>query len=175
MNPIMTDKRSKQRRVLYWAVDLDTNDVMSHPIIKEFLKSHPHLKPLQKIHSTLLFVGKGSSAPVTTPVDELAKKLAGVSISENPEDKYVKLDGKSCTLTVSGYGHSDKAIALNVTNITLCDGDRCPSNAVRQHVTVALAQGTKAMDSVKTLLGEGTVEKFEEPLILKGTIKGFYF
>lgn len=176
--------QKKSRPVVYWAVDLKLDDVMSHPQIKEHLETHPELKPLQKIHSTLLFIGKRKPAPVVESsrdltTEDLATQVESLTITvpkEQDENTYIEMDGKECTVMVSGFGHSDKALALQVESIKLSEsGIIVPSNAVKQHVTVALAQGTAAKDSVKTLQGEGSIVHFKSTLVLTGYVRGFHF
>ena len=159
------EQEQKQRSkkvlpVLYWGVDLNLTDVMEHSEIKSFLAKHPTLVPLKKIHSTLLFVGK-------TPLDpETSQK-------ETPET-YKMIDGQNCITTVTGFGYNDQAMALDVVSIKFKEtSEDLPSNAVHQHITVALAPKAKAVDSVKTF--NENVVKLSEPLVLSGRVKGFLF
>lgn len=150
--------------VLYWAIDIDVKKVMENEQIKNFIGNHKELIPLEKIHSTLLFVGR-------------KKKNCENSINlENPEDIYIKNNDREVIMTVKQFGYSPNAFALDVESIMFVDDkNNCPSNAIRQHVTMALSNGTKAVDSVKTLLGEGTIEMLETPLVLYGKIKGYNY
>jgi len=158
--------------VLYWAIELSMEEVMKNPQIKDFIESHKDLKPLEKIHSTLLFVGrkkKAKPADIETILNEL-------EIKEDPEVPYINSDQRDCVLEIKQFGYSSNAMALDVYSIQFTDDSSdCPSNAVRQHVTMALANGTKAVDSVKTLLGEGTIEVLETPLVLYGKVKGYNY
>ena len=158
--------------VLYWAIELSLEEVMKNSQIKDFIESHKELKPLEKIHSTLLFVGrKKKSKPA-----EIDSILGELEIKEDPEEPYIKSNHRDCILTVKQFGHSSNAMALDIESIIFSDDStECPSNAVRQHVTMALSNGTKAVDSVKTLLGEGTIEVLNTPLVLYGKVKGYNY
>jgi len=171
----MTEQK-KERPVLYWGINLKLDDVMSNSDVKTFLESHTELKPLQRIHSTLLFVGRKKKDEVDA-LTEQVEKLTIVQIPKEKDEKtYSELTGRECEIMISGYGYNDSSLALDVESIVLIDTkEKVPSNAVHQHITLALKEGAKAMDSVKALLGEGHTFKFAEPMKLKGEIKGFYF
>ena len=144
-----TKKKKKPRKTLFWGINLDTNLVMNHPPIKDFLDNHSELIPLKSIHSTLLYVGR----------------------KENEDEKiFEEHQGKICQLEISGYGYSENALALKVNNITFGDDEKVPSFAETQHITIALSERTKAIDSVKTLQGEGEVIEFEQSFIIEGRL-----
>jgi len=155
---------------LYWAIELSPEEVMDNQQIEKFITSHPELKPLEKIHSTLLFVGRKKQVkPIE--IEYLMDKL---NIKEDPQEPYIKNKHRECILTINQFGYSSNAMALDVDSIIFSDDStKCPSNAVRQHVTMALANGIKAVDSVKTLLGEGTIEVLETPLVLYGKVTAY--
>jgi len=153
----LSAKQLKKNMTAYWGVAL-SNDVFENELIKSFLEEHKELVPLKKIHSTLLYVGK----------------------KENPlEETYKDLEGIECTLIIPGYGYSENAMAFKVDGVTYIGADNMTVNvqsfAVQQHVTMALKAGTKAVDSVKTLLGEGTFVEFPETLKIAGHIKRYLF
>ena len=176
------EPKKKTPQVIYWAIELSLEEVMKNTQIKDFIESHKELIPLEKIHSTLLFVGRKKKvkvdADISSSVDKIESVMAELKIQEKPEDPeepYIKSNHRECVLIVKQFGHSANALALDVDSIQFTDdSSKCPSNAVRQHVTMALANGTKAMDSVKTLIGEGTIEVLDTPLILYGKVKGYY-
>jgi hypothetical protein len=167
-----------QRSVVYWAVALDLKKILENNDIKKFLDEHQDLIMLKEVHSTLLFVGrkkKTANTTNTTNLTDLVADLGNLQVS-NTQEPYMKLDGKECQLVVKQFGYSANAMALEVKEIKMCEDDTsCPTNAVKQHVTMALSNGTKAVDSVKTLLGEGTIHTLTTPLLLTGTIKGFFY
>jgi hypothetical protein len=139
---------------LYWGVELDPIVILEHPTIKASLTSHAELIPLVKMHSTLLYVG--------------GKR-------DNPNEESIKMyEGKMCTLTIDAMGSSLNAVALRVADIKFDEiPDKVPTFAICQHVTVALSKGTKAVNSVKTLQGDGDVTIFAKIMELKGVIKRY--
>lgn len=158
--------------VLYWAIELSVEDVMKNLQIKDFITTHNELNPLDKIHSTLLFVGRKKKVKQ----EEIESVMEQLKIKEDPEDQYIKFNKRDCILTIKQFGYSSNAMALDVDSITFIDDNsKCPSNAIKQHVTMALSNGTKAVDSVKTLLGEGTIEILNTPLKLYGKVKGYNY
>ncbi len=155
--------------VLYWAIELSLDEVMQNQQIKDFIISHNNLIPLEKIHSTLLFVGRKKKSK------ELETDLVNLSLND-AEEPYIKNNQRDCVLTIKQFGFSSKAMALDVESIVFKDDStECPTNAIRQHVTMALSKDTKAVDSVKTLLGEGTIEILNEPLKLYGKVRGYNY
>jgi hypothetical protein len=158
--------------VLYWAIKLSMEDVMKNSQIKDFITTHNELTPLDKIHSTLLFVGRKKKVKQ----EEIESIMDGLKIKEDPEEPYIKSNQKDCILIVKQFGYSSNAMALDVDSIAFTDDNsKCPSNAMKQHVTLALSNGTNAVDSVKTLLGEGTIVILETPLKLYGKVKGYNY
>jgi|SRR5579872_459267 len=140
---------------LYWGIELDPAVILEHPTVKSTLASHPEVIPLTKMHSTLLYVGGERN---------------------NPNEESLKpYENKLCTLTIDAVGSSLKAVALRVTDIHFQEEtpDKVPTYAVLQHITVALSSDTKAVNSVKTLQGEGDIVVFEEDMELKGVIKRY--
>jgi len=166
------NKFKNNKMVMYWAIELSLEEVIKNQQIKNFMASHPELVPLEKIHSTLLFVGRKKK--VTN--DNIENIMEELKIKEDPEEQYIKSERRECVLTVKQFGYSVNAMALDVDSIIFNDdSSKCPSNAIRQHVTMALANKTKAVDSVKTLLGEGTIEVLDVPLKLYGKVKGYNY
>jgi len=98
------------------------------------------------------------------------------------------LTEKECTVTVDAFGYSENAMALRVESVTCDNGDghsvAVPSfaNHNQLHVTMALKDGVKPVDSVITLLPSsvdadgnvGTVVPFTEKLVLKGKLKKIF-
>jgi hypothetical protein len=165
---------------LYWAIELSREEVMKNKQISDFLANHPELIPLDKIHSTLLFVGRTKKPKNEKNLSDLMSEKLKITddsdIPNNPEEPYIKINNLDCVLTINQFGFSENALALDVESILFQhDNSKCPSNAIKQHVTLALAKGVKAVDSVKTLLGEGTIEKLDVPLILYGKVKGYKY
>ena len=148
------DKPKKVKKTLFWGVSLKTEPVHSHKLVAECLASNPQLVPLKSIHSTLLYVGRKDNT--NEPVYE-AHVL------------------KKCQVVISGHGFSANALALKVDSITFMDdGVIVPSFAELQHVTLALYADTKAVDSVKTLQGEGSIVTYDEPFVLEGTLRRYF-
>jgi hypothetical protein len=154
----------KQKKTIYWGIEL-SNDLFDNSIIKEFLTDKgKNLIPLplsvkkKGIHSTLVFF----------------KKDCDSSFYDECESYYSKYDNKIANLIIPRFGYSENALALDVESIKY-DNEEIKSYAIKQHVTMALKEGIFAVDSVKTLLGEGTIIDFDIPLSINGTIKRFYF
>lgn len=84
---------------------------------------------------------------------------------------YVKHIDKECKMVITGHGISNKAMALKVKSIKFKNTDiDVKSFSAQQHITVALSKDTKAVDSIKTLLGEGIVTIYPEPFIVYGKL-----
>ena len=139
---------------MYWGVKLSPESAFGNPTVIEQLANNPELIKLEKIHTTLLFVGK----------------------KENSDEEIVRpFEGKLCKLTIDAIGCSANACALRVKRITYDnDGEETdvPSpNGVgkTQHVTMALAKGHAAKDSVDSLVVETTIE-LDTPFELFGAV-----
>ncbi len=144
----------KPKKTLYWGIQLDVNAILEHDLIKNSLVEKSNLIPQKHMHSTMLYVGK-----------------------KDDERELVFNDHKEkmCNVIVTGHGLSDSALALQVEGIKFVDGeDAVPTFATTQHVTVALASGVKAVDSIKSF-DEGVVTKYDENLILSGKLKQYFF
>ena len=154
-NTDQTSPAKKERKTLFWGVRVNPEVVLNHSLIKETLEKNPQLVPLKKMHSTLLFVGR----------------------KENPDEEiYLPDISKECKMVISGHGWSPNALTLRVDCITFMENNSLvKSFALQQHITVALAEGTKAVDSVKTLMGDGEFLPYVEPLILEGKLLKYYF
>lgn len=154
----ITEKEKKKNLTAYWGVDLDMS-ILDKKEIKEFLELNPLLIKNKKIHCTLLYVGK---------------KEGNVD-----EEKFKDLEGKEVFVNITGFGHSENAMALQVDLVSYVNDSNeiivVPFFGVQKHITVALKEGVKAVDSVKTLLGEGTVINFDNEYIVKGSIKRYLF
>jgi hypothetical protein len=151
--------------------------------VKEILSNNSHLIPLKSIHSTLVYIGK--------------KK------SDRRDDKYRSFEGIECIVIIDRYGLSENALALGVQSINISSSTIgvqtisvsksvneyantslnnmhtkiVPTDAVCQHVTMALKSGINAKDSVQTLLDEKTVHYFDNDnkITLKGIVKRYLF
>ena len=150
--------KSKKDLTAYWGISLSIN-ILEHNEIKRILEENPQLIPLKNIHSTLLYVGKKE---------------------DDREKNYIMLEGVLCNLTITSIGVSEKAMALKVDKIVYTNDDNIEKELIsfpnqQQHITLALKQGIKPVDSVKTLLGEGTIIILTEPLIIQGYIKRYLF
>lgn len=141
--------KKKERKTLFWGVGLDTKKVKEYEPIKKFLEEHEELIPLRSVHTTLLYVGR---------------------VDNEDEELYIPFRYKKCVLTIGGYGYSEKAVALKVESIKFDDDSNVPTFAETQHITVALAKDIKAVESVKTLRGEGEMVEFDMVLELEGKI-----
>lgn len=150
--------KSKKDLTAYWGISLSTS-ILEHSEIKRILEENPQLIPLKNIHSTLLYVGKKE---------------------DDREKNYIMLESVLCNLTITSIGISEKAMALKVDKIVYTNDDNIEKELIsfpnqQQHITLALKQGIKPVDSVKTLLGEGTIIILTEPLIIQGYIKRYLF
>ena len=152
--PPVDATKKKERKTLFWGVHVDPQLVLGQALVKDSLEKNPQLIPLKKMHSTLLYVGRKDN---------------------DQEAVYMDLIDRECRLTVTSFGCSPNALALKVDSIVFVDnGDAVKSFNTIQHVTVALAEGTKAVDSIKSF-DEGTVEKLDKPLILEGKLTRYFF
>ena len=150
----------KPRPTLYWGIELDPNMIRLHEPVRQALELNPQLVPLQAMHTTLLYVGRKEGM--------------------TEEELFVPYLGKSCCVIINGHGVSDKALALQVDQMYFINEEHdekldVPTFATKQHVTVALAAGTKPVESVETLMGRGEVVTYTitEYLILEGKLRRF--
>ena len=134
---------------VYWGVEL-SNDLFEIPEIKHFLKNHKNLISLPKIHSTLIY-------------------------NNTSYDEYYSLyENKECTLIVPSYAYSYDALVLNVESVKY-NNKNINTHNIKQHITLALKKNISPVESIKTLLGQGTIVNFKFPLIIYGKIKKFNF
>lgn len=154
--------KKKERETMYWGVEINPENVLSLEPVKKTLADNAKLVPLKKMHSTLLFVGGD-------------KKITDQLRSD--EQVYMENVGRECIVTVSGHGWSEVAIALKVADIRFADnGTVVKTFAIQQHVTTALAEGTKAVDSVKTITDpNGNFVAYPEPVVLRGRLTRYFF
>ncbi len=144
----------KPKKTAYWGIQLDVNAILEHDVIKNSLVEKSNLIPQKHMHSTMLYVGKKD--------DE--RELLFTDHKE-----------KMCSVIVTGHGLSDSALALQVEGIKFSDSeDVVPTFATIQHVTVALASGIKAVDSIKSF-DEGVITQYDEKLVLSGKLKQYFF
>jgi hypothetical protein len=148
--------KGRKHLTAYWGVDLG-DQPFNHTQVKTHLSEKQHLVALNRVHSTLLYVGKKPDNP--------------------HENKYLTLEGKECEVVVSSYGCSDDAMALKVDRISYKNERdevvELPTHATIQHVTMALKKGIKPVDSFKCF--EQGMVSLAEPLIIKGTIKRYLY
>jgi 2'-5' RNA ligase len=141
----------------YWGIELDI-ELFNNPVILKELKERSHLVHNNKIHSTLLFVGK--------KVDDR-------------EDVFKQIEGKECYLTIDRYGITDDAMALGVKELKFVDDIlsdvKVPSYATVQHITMALNKD-------KNILAKDSIKSFEQAenvkvinIITKGIIKRYLY
>ena len=143
--------KSKKNKTLYWGIEINN---FNNEEINEFIKDKTHLILLKKIHSTLLFVGK----------------------KDNDDEKiFYEYEGQNCMMLISEFGYSNDALSIKVDSIVLSNSKNVPTFATQQHITFALRESVKAVDSVKTLLGEGTIIKLNNPVIIHGIVKRFLY
>lgn len=143
-------KQQKRNKTAYWGIELPT---IQNDILDVALKANTNLVPLTKIHSTLLYVGK----------------------KDNENEKlFVEHESKECVLTITSFGISEFALCLKVDSIVFTDNKtEVPTCATIQHVTYALSEGTKAMDSINAL--KVNIIKFDRPIEVTGTVKRFLY
>jgi len=150
-------KVNKKNLTAYWGIHVELNEVLQIEEIKTALTSKPNLKPLQKIHSTLLYVGK--------------KEGNANEVIFGP------LENKECELSVTSFGLSDNALCVKVTSVTYLNENNesqyMPSFATQQHITLALNNSVKAVDSIKAFT-EGNIIDIPE-YKLKGHVKRYLF
>lgn len=151
---IVNKKKKKERKIVYYAVSIE-NELFEK--FENVLKENDKLIKLEKIHSTLIFF-----------------KNHDPSLYEECKIYYSKFENMQVNIDIVGYGISENAFALDVSSIK-CEDEEIKSYAVKQHITMALKKEIKAFESVKTLLGEGTVVKLDEPLKITGFIKPYYW
>ena len=148
---------------LYWSIpqSFQVKDPTDLEAINSRIELYK-LKELSEKHSTLRFIGK----------------------KKNDIDlEYMKFEGKRVVVTVDGFGYDFdkiKAISLKVINIELIEDNgnkidfpRDLMHPVQQHITYALGEGTKAVDSVKTITEHsvnGGYYKFTETLVIEGIV-----
>ena len=157
VEPIST-KKSRKDLTSYWGIEIDPR-IFEHPQIQSHLNVTSELIKLERIHSTLLYVGKKDDNPY--------------------EIEYLPLEGKECTLTTNTFGSSTEAMALLVDQITYLNDQNeklpVPTHVTPQHVTLALKKGVKPVDSVKCLT-ENLLERLEpESVVIHGKIKRFLY
>lgn len=148
-----TDKPKKKQLTAYWGIEYNPEEILRLPQLREHIELHkvnPNHKLNTKFHTTLLYVGK--------KVDER-------------ENVFIPLEGRDICVTVTGFGISNNAIAVNVSDDSIMSN--IPSFNDKHHITIALANGTPAKDSVKTLCGEGTMINFDVPITIVGKIKRY--
>lgn len=149
-----SSKKKRKNLTAYWGIELDPN-IFEHHHINNHLTTKPELTKLDKIHSTLLYVGKKDDNP--------------------HESKYHPIEGKECHLTISKIGCSTDAMALLVDKITYCNEQQeemiVPTHATQQHVTMALKKGVKAVDSIKCF-EHGFID-LPETMVIHGKIKRY--
>ena len=153
--PTSQQKPRPPKKTLYWGIKLSIDQIVSYDPIKDALTLNSDLKQNKEMHTTLLFVGR----------------------KDNPdEEQYKDHVGKKCTVTIGGHGISSVALCLHVTGMVFTETNMpVPScQQVKQHVTVALKEGTKAVDSVKAL-DEGTYVEYTQPLQLDGVLYQYFF
>jgi 2'-5' RNA ligase len=158
--------QKKQRKTLYWCIELDAEIIKNHDLIKKSLEENSEeLTPLKQMHTTLLYVGRKD---------------------DERENVFEEHKQKLCNVTISGHGVSTDAIALKVSKLEFAPNnelnniinitDKVPTFAVVQHVTVALnnKKGVKAMDSIKAF-EEGVFIPYDNEFVVTGKIKQCFY
>lgn len=137
--------------IAFWAVEFSISD------FSKYTKINSNLIPLSTIHSTLLYI---------------------TSKNKNHSHIFEKLEAIKCKTTISGYCYSNDAIVMKVSNITYIN-DKNVHTIVpffpptkKQHITLALSEGTRAKDSIRCF-SNGTKIEFKTPLIVFGYIKRY--
>lgn len=151
----LTDYNKKVRKTIYWCVEFSDNElnkILKNESIAQQLKNNPQLITLNKMHTTLLYLGKKDN---------------------NSEKDYFDVIGKECNLEVDCYAVSENSLCLNVSCLQFNDNKlNVPTFAKRQHVTVALKQNVRAADSTLAF-EQGDTINFDTKLVLKGFIKRY--
>ena len=143
----------KKMMTLYWGIPVDTNIInnliSTNETIQNMIKEH-NLVIRQSFHVTLLFVGK--------------------KVNES-EQLFVPLTNTVCEIEIDAIGYSTDAIALRVSNIK-GDSD-VPFFGKQKHITIALKNGVLPVDSVNTLLGQGTILELPERITISGKVRKY--
>lgn len=120
-------------KIKYWGVFVNMSKIM-YLELNFFLQSKPELRRLNKIYSTLLFVGKKNDRSNELYYEQNRKRL--------------------CKLNISGFGWSDAAVVLKVSNITFLDtGLTVQSHNPVQRITIAVSKKLKKIDAIQILNG----------------------
>lgn len=153
-------KKTKKFMTAYWGIQLNSNNILDIPLVATLLRENSHMKKNEKFHITLLYVGKKEDVR---------------------ENIYIPIEHKNCQIVIDRIGFSKKAIAIGVKSIKFIEDDEytvsddVPTFAIQHHITVALSDGTKAVDSVKTLLGEGKIIRLNKNIAIRGRLTRFLF
>jgi hypothetical protein len=153
---LKTKKTIKKNLTAYWGISLN-KELFDHPHIRSHLEAKTHLIPLERIHTTLLYVGKKEG--------------------NLDEAKYIPLEGRECTVKMKAVGCSDDALAMKVEHISYINEQNMemdvPSHATTQHVTMALKKGIKPVESIKSF-DTGLVE-LPDTIVVTGKITRFLY
>ena len=151
-------QQKKPLKTVYWGIEVDIATILAHEPVAKSLTENPQLVPLKKMHTTLLFVGR----------------------KEDERDKlFLPYKDQMCQISVNAHGLSQDALALRVSKLEFVDdtikGDAVPAYPnIAQHVTVALKDGVKAVESVKSF-AEGVMVDYDSDLVLTGKLTQYFF
>jgi hypothetical protein len=152
---LKTERPMTKRSIVYWGIEINPNDILNIPEIAACLAANPALVPNKRMHTTLKWVGRKSNYD---------------------DSEFVPLVDKDCHLFISLYGVSEKALALSVDDMSFVDSDlgKVPSYPnEQQHITVALAEGEKAVNSVQTLKKD--TYNLSQKVQLNGKLQGYKY
>ena len=151
-------QQKKPLKTVYWGIEVNIAPILAHEPVAISLTENPQLVPLKKMHTTLLFVGR----------------------KEDERDKlFLPYKDQMCQISVNAHGLSQDALALRVSKLEFVDdtikGDAVPAYPnIAQHVTVALKDGVKAVESVKSF-AEGVMVDYDSDLVLTGKLTQYFF
>lgn len=154
----LKSQNNRIRKTLYWGVDISKDNILpllEQHNITDYIEQN-NLKLKDEFHATLLFLNKNNL---------------------HQEEKYKELEGLDCILEINKIGKTPNAIAFQIENMTYTKNDnniQLPSDQESiNHITIALANGTKAKDSVKSLHNETNITDLNEKFIIKGKVKRY--
>jgi hypothetical protein len=150
-------RRMRKNMTSYWGVEL-RNEIFNNVTISNILKEYPSLVPLDRLHCTLLYVGKKEC---------------------DNEKVFVPFERRVCKVFVDAVAYSEDALVLRVKRVTYKEGDNILDMQHFQdqlHVSLAVnkSKGVQTKNSVDAF-ASGTITEFDTEIVLTGKVKRFVF